>query len=85
MFGFFASARHKIKLTRQKPLPHALQTRDREEYELRGCSRPNVVFVSVHVYPRAAATATAKKGAEIPREEPSRAAPQQLYSGLSNR
>lgn len=61
--GFLsASARLEPNLTRQQPIPHALQTRDREQYELGGCPRPNVVFGSVHDDPLAAAPAFAKKG-----------------------
>lgn len=58
---FAASARLNPNLTRQQPFPHALQTRDREEDELRGCPRPNVVLVSFHVGPLAVAAATAEK------------------------
>lgn len=79
-----ASARLTPNLTRQQPFPHALQTRDREEYELGGCPRPNVVLVSVHFGPRAAAGATAKKEDELSRDKPSRRAALS-YSALGNR
>lgn len=84
--GFLsASARLEPNLTRQQPIPHALQTRDREQYELGGCPGPNVVLGSVHGDPLAAAPAFAKKGSGLSRDEPSSRAAEPICSGLSNR